>query len=159
MALNLNNHFLQAEDGLFTTLLRNLVLQVILGPVTSGTSVLLVLIWDSLGYVLFRGRFKIVLCSLGTSLGVHTRVGTLLLSIGFESSSILGIARSRWVCSLGSITSGILEVIARQWLVFVILILGLRFEVCRGEIGHVVPSVIFRRLINLVQTIFRWVDL
>ena len=60
---------------------------------------------------------------------------------------------------LGSISSCILQIITGQWPVLVVLVLELCLEVCRGEIGDIVPGVILSGLIDLVQRIFRWVDL
>ena len=60
---------------------------------------------------------------------------------------------------LCSISSCILQIITGQWLVLVVLVLELCLEVCRGEVRDIVPGVILSRLIDLVQRIFRRVNL
>ena len=90
MALNLNNHLLQAEDGLVSALLWYLVLQVVLGSIPSFFGLVFVLIGDV-------GRGSVQEVSLGstcTCLGIHAGISTLLSGVGFKSSSVSRVARS-----------------------------------------------------------------
>lgn len=125
VSLNLDNHLLQAVDGLVTALLRNLVLEVTFGTVSALASLVLGLVGDVL-----PGLVAQVACTLtGTMLGVHARVATLLLITVRKLGGISGVTGACGVSGLSGITKSIFGITPAEWLLLVVLAFSLRLQV------------------------------
>lgn len=147
VALHLNDHLLQAPDGLLTALLRHLALEVVVELVATGASLLLILL-GNLGS-------KLLLALLQPGLSIESSVGAGLALVGTELSGITGIARSLGVSSLVSITNSLLDILLANGHPLLDGVL----EVVLGEVGVLVPSVVLSGLVNLLESLLRGSDL
>jgi hypothetical protein len=108
VALDLNDHLLQAVDGLLAALLGELLLHVVVGAVLGIAGTLLSL----LGNVLTSLLLETVGTLLETLGGIDTRVGTLLLVAASKVSDISGVTGATGVGSLSGITESTLGLIS-----------------------------------------------
>lgn len=82
VALDLDYHLLEAEDGLLPTVLWNLVLEVVVGALAVLTHLLLLLVIEA--------AVEVVLEVLRTLLGASLRVDTCLSTVPLLSGSHVG---------------------------------------------------------------------
>jgi hypothetical protein len=155
VALDLNDHLLQAVDGLLATLLGELLLHVVVGTVSGIASTLLGLLRNVLTGLLLE-TVSTLLKALG---GIDTRVGVLLLIAASEVSDIGRVTRATGVSGLGGVTESTLGLISVKGLLLVVLRLGLVLEVVLGKVRNIVPSVVLSGLVDLVELILGRVDL
>lgn len=155
MALDLNDHLLESVDGLVAALLGHLVLEVVLGLVLGGNSGILGLVVN----VAVSSSLELVSSSVGTSVGIDTGRSALLLVASGEVSSVGRVARARWVSSLASVTSSLLQVTSGYGLVVIVSLLHLRLDVTGGHVWNIVPGVVGSRLVNLLEILLIRVDL
>lgn len=127
MALNLNNHLLEAPDGLFAAFLGHLLRHVVLGLVEDLAALLLALFWN-----IGRSLFLEVL-------GSSCRPG---------SGDILVRARGLLPGCL-CIFGGGLGTILAEWLVLVVLVLDRALDA--RDRGHIVPGIVIGRFVNLTE--------
>jgi len=133
VALNLGNHLLQSPDGLVTTLLGDLVVEVVVATIAVLPHTVLVLV----GHVLLGGVLEVGEAGGGTLTGVDIVTTALVLG---------GVA------SLVSSSAG---VVAAEGLPGV----DLAFDVVSRHVGNIVPGVVIRGVVDLVQLVLAWVDL
>lgn len=151
MTLDLDHHLLQAVDDLFSALLRNLLLEVLLG--------LLAVFADLLLVVLVHLVPGLGLCALSSRLGSSSRVRASGLSVALllrEFGSVVGIrvALAVRVSGLSGITSDLLHIILGEW----DSRLDLALDVILGEVWGLVPSVVLCRSIDLLELLLIRVD-
>jgi hypothetical protein len=137
MALDLNNHLLETPDGLIATFLGHLLAEVVLGGLQGSIlgvlRLLLSLIWD-VGLCLL---LQVTNSSLRTCL----------------SSSLIGGLGLRRVSAL---VSGSSNVVTIEGLILVVDITSLLLDVLLRQIGDIMPSVVFRWLVDLAESLLRW---
>lgn len=155
VTLDLDNHLLQAVNGLVATLLRHLILEVIGSAVFACTSLVLGLVRDVLPGLVA----EIAGTLASTGLGINTRVATGLLVTVCKLSGVSGVTRSTRVGSLSSVTKSALGLVLVEGLLFVVLVSGLLLQGRCRKIGNIVPCVVRSWLVNLVELVLRWVDL
>ena len=147
VALDLDNHLLQAPDGLLTALLRHLALEVVVELVATGASLILVLLGN-----LSR---QLLLACLEATLGVEASVVTGLAFVSTELRGVTGITRAIGVRSLVGIAGGLLDVLLADR---DLLPQGL-LEVTPRHVGVLVPGVVLSGSINLRELILGGLDL
>lgn len=150
MALDLNDHLLQAVDALLAALLGKLLFQVVVGALSGLASTILGL----LGNILTCLLLKTVSTLHGTLGGINTRVAALLLIAAGKVGSIGRVTRAAGVSSLSGVTESTLGLVSAEGLLLVVLGLSLVLEVILGKVRDIVPSVVFGGLIDLVEFIF-----
>lgn len=159
MTLNLDDHFLEAPDGLIPPVFRHLAVEVVARAVLGGLRGVLNTILGLIGGIGRHLVLEAVDASLGTSLSIDTGASTLLLVAGSELGRILGIPRSAGMSGLGRIASHILHVLAGERRVLIDEIGSLAFQVARRKIRCLMPGVILGRTIDLRKLILRGIDL
>ncbi len=154
MSLDLDNHLLETEDGLVTTLLGQLVLHVVLGAVASVTSTVLGLV-GNVGRGLVPEGLR---TRLKTLLGVHAGRGALALVLDGEVGGAGRITRVTRMGSLSGVAGGLVELVAIEGLLLVVLLLDLVAELVARHVGHIVPGIVVGRLVDLVELVLGRVD-
>jgi hypothetical protein len=147
MSLNLNNHLLQAPDGLFASLLGHLALEVVLPAGFVILRLVLALVRNGVRSLIFH--------SAKSSCGASNRIqacgltSTFLLLTSSQVSSGGGITVAIWVSSLRGIASGLLCI------TFAERNLGLDLVTKGGrrQVWDVVPCVLFSWLIESAESI------
>jgi hypothetical protein len=147
VTLDLNDHLLQTPDGLLTALLRHLLLKVVLGAVTVFPASLLVF----LGNVLVKTLLKLVGAGADAVNHVHTRVDSQALIFSGTLGGHLGVPVTKGIGGLSCVASNIPELVAVDWLVAVQFLTELRLDILSGEVGDIVPLVVGRRSVDLVE--------
>lgn len=151
VSLDLNNHLLQAVDDLFAAFLWHLALEVLTGALTELASSLLLLLAGVLVHAVLQSTSR----GIGTGRWVHAcALLALALLLSGKVGSISWIARTRWVGSLGGVTSCVLQILLANWNGAADLLLDLS----SGEIGGLVPCVVLGWLVNLLQCLLVRVD-
>lgn len=149
MALDLNDHLLQAPDELLAPLLGHLPLEVALSTLTVLLGLLLVILVHVSGGLVLQ-----VLCgnlSTGTRVGLS---GALLLVQSSELSRSGRVTGAIRVGSLGAVASSLVNVLLADGHAR----LGLVAQVLLGKIGSLVPDVVLSGLINVGKLVLRRVD-
>lgn len=149
MALDLNDHLLQAPDELLAPLLGHLALEVALSTLTVLLGLLLVILVHVSGGLVLQ-----VLCgnlSTGTRVGLS---GALLLVLSSELSRSGRVTGAIRVGSLGAVASSLVNVLLADGHAR----LGLVAQVLLRKIGSLVPDVVLSGLINVGKLVLRRVD-
>lgn len=143
VALHLNNHLLETPDGLLAALLGHLALEVVVELITTGSGLLLILFGDLLA--------ELLLALLKAALCIQASVVASLALVSTELGDVTWITRPLGVGSLAHITGDLLCILLANGY----LLLDSIPEVALGEVGVLVPSVLFSRLINLAKSFLR----
>lgn len=133
MTLNLDNHLLQAEDALVTTLLGKLLFRVVSGAIS---------------------------VFLGSILGLIRNISRSLVT-KLRGACCAGLVRVDAITSIalvGSVLGYTFNVVLVERLVLVEGSLCLAPQIVTREIGNIVPRIVVRSLINLGQLILGGVD-
>jgi hypothetical protein len=146
--LTFNNHLLEAPDDLVATLLGNLALEVLLGAL----AVFLLLSARSLLGVIISVGVDALLQSVKSSLGaapsIDARRSTSLLVTSSRLGNVSWVAGSIRVGLGRGLVGGVLDILLR---VTSVDSLSLVLQVVLGEVGGIMPSVVLRRAVNLVE--------
>ena len=137
MTLNLDNHLLQAEDGLITAFLWQFALEVFAGLCAVVASSLLALL-------IKVGAFNWGMLDSG---------GCSILDLGSKSVVASGLR------GLGSSVGRLCDILLLERCILVVCCLDLISKVVFGEIGCFMPSVFFSRVVNLRKITLGRVDL
>lgn len=155
MSLDLDDHLLEAVDGLVAAFLGDLLLDV----ASTALSVLTSTVLSFLGNVLASSLMKLVGTVLSALGSVNSRVATITLVTGSKIGCIGRVAGASGVSNLGCVTKGASGLLSAERLLLVILGLGLVLKVLLGEIRNIVPGVVLGGSVNLVELLIGGVDL
>lgn len=151
VALNLNNHLLQSVDCLLAALLWHLLLEILVGLLAVLASLLLLVLVD----ILINGLLGLGLGSLGGIVEVKVSGLVALLSIFLGNLRSVGwVAGAVRVGSLCDISSSLLGVALADWN----LGLDLAPNVVLAKVRSVVPRVVWRWLVEVLQLLLVWLD-
>lgn len=150
MALDLNDHLLQAPDTLFSSLLGYLLSEIILATVSILAGSILRFIGNILGCCIP----KVGQALLGSPSSIDTLVLIVALLLSCQTSSIGRVARTGRMSILSCVASSILHVVAREGFLLVELGPSLVSQVITRHIWCVVPCVVVGGLIELTELFF-----